>query len=454
MRRRSKKLAFSLIGGGVILLGIIGQSSFTLSSQLSSLAQIKDGFSVCFSRLTNTYNGGSSAVLSDSFMQMTEECFAEVKEGLAEGKNFEHLLGPSRFNHLLTDVYWIHRNAGTVNEPKSDESQLRFDRADQLRLDFENAIAARQIQIGSSLRYLQLSLGVMAFLTFTLFALDGLQRRRHRLQNERFDLAAAELRSKEKIQSTIEQASLLLQAALDYNDLENCAKLCHDVILSQQQEINLNSNNMEIDVYLEPDLDITLEIEEDLFCDSWKDEFIPKHSVEHLRQPAKPIEESKKLFIPAFRVSVEQVLERSLDLFHDLFKQNNIFVEIRGAADLYAKVIEEEFEQVLQLILRQSLTRMQNRASGRGQLIVLLEKTGEKIDLTFLDNGSPLSPTDKTLSVAKQLVVDSQGELEWQCSVDFGNFISCKVPQAPLRQTTSITKTTKKQWKELLQSNA
>lgn len=453
MRRRSKKLAFSLIGGGIILLGIIGQSAFTLSSQLSSLAQIKDGFSVCFSRLTNTYGGGSSAVVTDSFMQMTEECFAEVKEGLATEKKSNLLLSASKMNHLLTDVYWIHRKAGTASELGVEESQMRFDRIDQIRLDFEKSISARQVHIKSSIQYLQLSLGVIAFLTISLLSLDGLQRRRHRLQNERFDLAASELRSKQKVESTIEQASLLLQAALDFNDLENCAKLCGDVISSQQKEIEWNANNFEINVHLEPDLDIVLEAEEDLFSDSWQSDFMPTHTIEHLRQVAPPVDVKDEKKVTARRVGVEEALDHVLNLFHSNFKAHGIFVEIRGATDLVANVIEEEFDQVLQLIIRQCLTRLEPIQSGRGQIIVLLEKREGNVELAFLDNGVSLRHQEATLSVAKQLLLDSKGELEWQSSVDFGNLISCTVPLAPLRQTTSVTKTTKRQLKELLQSN-
>lgn len=450
MLLKSKRLVFGFAGAGLILLGVLGFSSITLSNQLAQFSQIKDGMDICFGRVTDTFraqaSGGAKELTSGPYTQMTEECFAELKDMLSLGKGKFFSANSSLINSILTDVYWLHRQGG--DDMKTEELNKRFDKIEQFRINLEDGLSARVQGIKSSLSYLKMALGVVLLAAIGCFAFDSIQRRKNRLLNERFELAAVELRQREKIESNIQQASLLLQEALQFNELAECSKLCGEVIYKQQQEILWNSDHKEIVVELEPDLEIELELEAEPFNTEWHHEFSPEQSPEHLcsRESAKIIAPIENSIIPS--LNVEERLDKLLNHFQSQFNQAKLFVDIRGQVGLKAKMSEEGFDQTIFAILNSALLR------GAHRLVIALDHNNDYIELNFFDDGSEIYADEMNLAISRELISEFSGKLHWENSPDFGRHIACHfiADKTADRRTVSITKTTKRQWKEHLQA--
>lgn len=416
MRNKSKKFLFTFLGFGILVLGGMSYLSFSVTQQLSTLNQIKDGLSVCFARVTGTYraqlNQASSSYYGPSYIQMTEECFAEVKEGAMAEWQGKGLVENAKLNHLMTDVYWLHQWKPEEFLSKSTEAEQRFDRIEETRLLLENAIAEKTRQIAATHRYVKLTFSFLLLLTVGLFCFDWLERRKNRLQNEKYDLAAAALRAEGDRAQHIAQASKLLQAALEYNELPECSKLCQDVLEIKGQ----------------PQAESTLALT----------------AVEF---------EDKNSSVQSF--NLEQLVETVLNASQQKLSVAQVFTEIRGSRDLQVHGDKAVVEQCLYYILQSCFQRFSQRPCSHPFLLVAFEAQGTNAEMILVDNARPLSQEDQNLVLAKTHAAEFDLAVAWNCSVDDGNHVTFTIPLAersveivPTRKTIAVTKTTKREWME------
>lgn len=451
----SKKLLFAMMGGGTLLLGALGLSSFSLSSQLSYHSQLKDGLDVCFNRVVETVKGqavGLTEVTSGPYTQLTEECFADLKDMLALGKGKFFSQKVSEFNQVMTDVYWLHKAGSDL-----EKSKEIFEKVDAFHLDFAKQMANRQEGLTNSLSYLKLGISAIFLAVVAVFAAEFARRRRIALIQEAHELTAWELRQKQLVEATRQRASLLLQEALEFNQLKECSKLCGDLIAKQEEELARLSEEREIVVEMEPELEIEVEWEEDLINNKWTDDFLPSHDIHHLRENT-----ISKIYVAKEEAPVASVGERIsgidleislnqlLDHLQPKLNQNRIFVDIQGKPNLSVAVVQEELIQIFSALLNNAIKRLKD-LPGAKTLMIAFDQNPGRAEVHLFDNGVPLFLEDMNLILAQELTKEAGGEFLWENSVDYGRHIVCALPLATApqstsaRRTTSITKTTKKE---------
>lgn len=92
----------------------IGERTFETNKVVAKLRDFDNGNKVCMGRVKQAYtarviNDRSSDYLQNSFMQTTEECFADLV--LEYEENFQDILASSetKLNSLSADVHWFHQ---------------------------------------------------------------------------------------------------------------------------------------------------------------------------------------------------------------------------------------------------------------------------------------------------------------------------------------------------------